>query len=222
MYLDVGAKTTLTAFSGLSKKCETGPVSDGPQIQPPTEAPAPEHDHAHDDRQRDEQFKVLFGWTFFDPANLISLLALTAAAVLVVTAMQGRGARDWYMAIGLYLCFLIGLRGYIFSYYHGRVVGRAVVLGLLEFGLLGAGLLWEDRARSFELIRGSEVVTVPRAEGFHVAAVLHVVVAATLGLHAFIPRTWVIKATDPIADRAGRDAAIDAPPESVGTGEEGA
>ena len=58
-----------------------------------------------------------FGWTFFDPANLVCVGFLLAAATLTIVSMRDRGAVDWYMPIGLYICLAAFLRGYFFSYF---------------------------------------------------------------------------------------------------------
>lgn len=157
----------------------------------------------------------LFGWTFFDPANLVCVTLLTVSAALVVIAMRGRGAPDWQMPLGLYLCLAVFLRGYFFSYYHGRSLGRVVVLVVLLLGLGISATLWEDRAGAYEMLRRGEVVRVPPAEGFHVAALLHLASAITLFVHALMPRRWLIRATDELADRGGADTAPDAPIETI-------
>lgn len=162
----------------------------------------------------------LFGWTFFDPANLVAVPLLVTSAVLCVFAMRGRGAPDWGMPIGLYVCMAIFLRGYFFNYYHGRALGRVLVLLILEGALVGSSALWNDRAPAYEALRASGVVQVAHARGFEIAAVMHLVIAATLAIHFLVPRRWMIKATDEIADRRGRDTAPDAPLESVDDPEE--
>lgn len=157
----------------------------------------------------------IFGWTFFDPANLVAVTLLSISAVLVVLAMRGRGAPDWYMPLGLYFCLAVFLRGYFFTYYHGRSVGRITVLLVLLMGLGVSGVLWEDRAAAHRVLRVTGVVELSRAEGFHVAALLHAVCAITLFVHAVLPRRWLIRATDELADQAGRDTAPDAPLETI-------
>ena len=89
--------------------------------------------------------KGLFGWTFFDPANLVCVAFLGISAVLTVISMRDRLAADWYMPIGLYLCLATLLRGYIFNYYHGRAVARFLNL-LFWSGLLVSSVLWGERA----------------------------------------------------------------------------
>ncbi|MCB9530112.1 MAG: hypothetical protein H6701_17280 [Myxococcales bacterium] len=147
----------------------------------------------------------VFGWTFFDPANLVCVTLLTISAVLVVVSMRARGAPDWHLPLGLYLCLAVFLRGYFFNYYHGGSAGRVVVLSVLLVGLGLSGVLWEDRAVGFEVMRPEGVVTLPPAEGFHVAALLHFVSAVTLFAHAVLPRRWLVRATDELADQAGVD-----------------
>ncbi len=149
--------------------------------------------------------KGVVGWTFFDPANLICIALLTASALLVVVSMRGRGAPDWVMPLGLYLCLAVFLRGYIFSYYHGRAVGRVVVIIVLLFGLLASAALWEDRAGAFRVLRAAGLVEVPEAMGFHAAALFHVASAATLLIHWLLPRRWLVRATDGLAEQAGSD-----------------
>lgn len=145
------------------------------------------------------------GWTFFDPANLICVVLLTASALLVVVSMRGRGAPDWAMPLGLYLCLAVFLRGYIFSYYHGRGLGRLVVLSVLLLGLGASAALWEDRAGAYRVLRATGLVEVPEAKGFHVAALLHLVSAATLFIHWVLPRRWLVRATDELAEQVGGD-----------------
>ncbi len=157
----------------------------------------------------------LFGWTFFDPANLVCVPLLGIAATLVVLSMRARGAPDWQMPLGLYLCLAVFLRGYFFSYYHGRSLGRVVVLLVLLLGLGISAALWEDRAGAFEVLRDGAVVQVPPAEGMHVAALLHLASAITLFVHAVLPRRWLVRVTDVVADRHGADTAPDAPIETI-------
>ncbi len=161
-------------------------------------------------------FEGVFGWTFFDPANLVCVTLTVASAVLVIVSMRGRGAPDWHMPLGLYLCLAVFLRGYFFQYYNGGSFGRVTVLLVLLFGLLASAALWEDRSLPHEVLRADGVRQVPSAPGFHVAALLHVAAAATLLIHIVLPRRWLLRATDELADRSGRDAAPDAPPETVG------
>jgi hypothetical protein len=157
----------------------------------------------------------LFGWTFFDPANLVSVVLLLTSAVLVVLAMRAREAPDWGMAVGLYTCIFLFLRGYFFNYYHGRAFGRITVVLILLLALVASAALWEDAAPAHQALRAEGVRAVPRAEGFHIAALLHLVVAVALFIHVCLPRRWVIRATDELADRTGRDAAHDAPIETI-------
>lgn len=138
----------------------------------------------------------LLGWSFFDPANLVCVSLLGIAALLTVFAMRDRGAPDWYMPLGLYACIAIFLRGYFFNYYHGGSFGRVTVLIVLLLGLSASALLWEDRAAPFETLRGGRVISLPEAQGFHVAALLHIVSAFTLFAHAVLPRRWLVRATD--------------------------
>lgn len=159
--------------------------------------------------------KGLFGWTFFDPANLVAAPLLLTSALLVVFAMRARGAPDWGMAIGLYVCIAVFLRGYFFNYYHGSALGRVLVLLMLAGGLGGSSVLWSARAPAFRALRAQGVVNVDYAIGFEIAAVLHLVIAATVVIHFLLPRRWLINATDDIADRRGRDAAKDAPLETI-------
>lgn len=145
----------------------------------------------------------MLGWTFFDPVNLVSVTLLGIAAVLVVVSMQNRGAGDWYMALGLYVCIAAFLRGYIFNYYSGRPVSRVVVLLILLLGILGSAALWEERAAPHEVLRAGGVYHVPAAEGFHIAALLHVTTAVALLVHYCLPRRWLVRMTDEMVDRSG-------------------
>ena len=165
--------------------------------------------------------KGLFGWTFFDPANLVCVGALIAAAALTALAMRVRDASDWYMPLALYACIAALLRGYFFEYYHGHRFARVLVLSLLVFGLLASALLWEDRAQPFGVRRSDDrVVQVAASPEFHRAALLHLLMVATLLVHALVPRRWVIRMTDEVADRADRDTAPDAPIETIGDADE--
>jgi hypothetical protein len=121
------------------------------------------------------------------------------------------------MAIALYVCLATFLRGYFFEYYHGGAFGRVVVVLVLVLGLLGSAALWFDSARAHVVLRAAGPVTLREAPQFRVAAILHVAAALTVLLHFFLPRRWLIRATDELADRAGRDAAPDAPPETRST-----
>ena len=156
-----------------------------------------------------------FGWTFFDPGNLVSLGLLMASMGLVVISMRARGAPDWYMPFGLYLCLCAFLRGYFFNYYHGKTVERVVVLAILVGGILYSAALWEDRATAQEVLRQHGVFVVPPAHGFHVAALLHVTCAIALMVHNLLPRNWLVKATDGLAERTGRENLPDAPLETI-------
>ncbi len=160
--------------------------------------------------------KGLFGWTFFDPANLVCVGLLIASAALTTVALQMRDASDWYMPLALYACIAALLRGYFFEYYHGHRFARALVLTLLTFGLLASALLWEDRARPFGIRRfDDQVAVVAASPEFHTAAILHVLMTLVLVVHALLPRRWMVRATDEVADRADRDTAPDAPAETI-------
>ena len=145
-----------------------------------------------------------FGQTFFDPVNLMCVSLMLISAVMVVVSMRGRGATDWYMALGLYVCLFTFLRGYVFNYYYGRPFGRVLVLVLLLVGLLASAALWEDRTPMHEVVRDGGVVQLPEALGFHLAALLHVTCAIALLGHLMVPRRWLIRATDDLASSAGQ------------------
>lgn len=162
----------------------------------------------------------LFGWTFFDPANLVCVAMLGASAVLSVWAMRDRGAPDWYMPLGLYTCLAVFLRGYFFAYYNGKWLGRAVVTTVLVGALLISAALWEDAAQPHQVLRREGPVKASAAPGLHLAALLHVASAVTLLIHLALPRRWLIRFTDEIADRSGRDLAADAPTETIDDPEE--
>jgi hypothetical protein len=146
-----------------------------------------------------------FGWTFFDPANLVVLPLLGVSATLVVLAFRARGAPDTPMVIGLYLCLAAFLRGYFFKYYHGRAFGRVVVLLILIVGLLVSAAFWYDDARVHEELRASGPVMQHDAPNLRLAALLHVVAAVTILLHYVLPRRWLVRFTDDLAERAGRE-----------------
>jgi len=150
-----------------------------------------------------------FGWTFFDPANLVCVGFLGAAATLTIISMRDRGAPDWYMPIGLYICLAAFLRGYFFSYYHGHSLSRVTNLLILLFGFLVSAALWEERTAAHEVLRAGGVYTVPAAEGFHMAALLHLACAITLSIHFLLPRHWLIRMTDQVVDRTGFEISLE-------------
>jgi hypothetical protein len=87
---------------------------------------------------------------------------------------------------------------------------------MLTFGLLASALLWEDRARPFGIRRfDDQVAVVAASPEFHTAAILHVLMTLVLVVHALLPRRWMVRATDEVADRADRDTAPDAPTETI-------
>ncbi len=135
----------------------------------------------------------MFRWTFLDPANLLSICGLGLSAILVVLAFRARGALDFYMPVGLYLCIFALLRGYFFAYYHcGRFL-RCLTWLILTGGLLASGLLWEDRAGAYPLLLADGVHAVKSSPWLHIAAILHAVVAALLTVHLLLPRSWFIR-----------------------------
>ena len=149
--------------------------------------------------------KGLFGWTFFDPANLVCVAFLGISAMLTVISMRDRLAADWYMPIGLYLCLATLLRGYIFNYYHGRAVARFLNLLILVSGLLVSAILWGERATEHEVLREGGIFHVAPADGFHVASLMHLASAIALAVHFLLPRHWLIRMTDQMVERAGQD-----------------
>ena len=76
------------------------------------------------------------------------------------------------------------------------------------FGALASAGLWEERSGAHEVLREGGVYTVPEAEGFHVAALLHLTCAAALMIHFLAPRRWLIKFTDQVVDRAGLEETL--------------
>lgn len=157
----------------------------------------------------------LFGWTFFDPANLVCVSLMVISAYLSVTSMRARGAPDWFMPIGLYVCLAALMRGYFFNYYNGKLLSRVLVWLVLILGLLATAFLWEDRSLPHDTLRRTGRIALTASPRFHTAALLHVIAAVTLTIHYLLPRRFLIKYTDELADLAGRDHADDAPPESV-------
>ena len=147
----------------------------------------------------------LFSWSFFDPANLVSVGALTTAAWFAISSMRDRGAPDWYMPIGLYLCLAVFLRSYIFWFYHGRRLNQAPVLLVLVAGLAASAWLWEDRTAPFRTLRDAQRVMLPEAPGFHVAALLHLLVIVTLFFHFIVPRRWLARTGDDTAEASDQD-----------------
>jgi len=151
------------------------------------------------------------GWTFFDPANLVCVTCLSVAALLVVLAMRARAAPDWYMPLGFYLCVAVFLRGYFFNYYHGSRFGRVTVMVILLVSLLVSGAIWYERAAPHEVIYVREIIQVERSRTLHLAALLHLLSAIALFVHLILPRRWLIRFTDELADSAGRENAKDKP-----------
>jgi xanthine/uracil permease len=151
------------------------------------------------------RIKGWFGHTFFDPVNLVCVSLLLISAVLVVVSMKGRGAPDWYMSLGLYLCLFTFLRGYIFNYYYGRRFGRVVVLVILLIGITGSAALWEDRSVTHEVIRDNGIFELPKAQGFHLAALLHITCAVALLAHIIVPRRWLIRVTGELVESTGQE-----------------
>ncbi len=166
--------------------------------------------------------RPLFGWTFFDPANLLSATGFIVCAFLTFTAYKARGAEDAYMPLGLYAFLLVVLRGFFFTYYHGRFFWRhAVGLGLL-LSVVASGILWYDAAEPHRLLNSVQIVQVPESLRLRIAAYLHGIIGIVLILHALVPRRWMLRVTDEIADGAGRDTAGDAPIETIDDKEEAA
>jgi hypothetical protein len=157
----------------------------------------------------------IFGWTFFDPANLVSIALLGTAAALSVHTLRTRDGADGPMAVLMYLCMAGLLRGYFYTYYHGGAFGRVLILLGNLVGLLGSAALWIDRAEAFSALRSTGLVKLADSPALRWAGTLHLVVGGTLALHLLVPRRWMIKATDEIADLTGRDSAHDAPLESI-------
>ena len=153
----------------------------------------------------------MLGWTFFDPANLVCVTCLSVAALLVVLAMRARAAPDWYMPLGFYLCLAVFLRGYFFNYYHGSRFGRVAVMVILLVSLLTSAAMWYERAAPHRVIYVREIIMVERSRALHLAALLHVLSAIALFVHLTLPRRWLIRFTDELADSAGRENAKDNP-----------
>lgn len=138
-------------------------------------------------------YRAMFRWTFFDPANLLSIGCLATAAVLTVLTFRSRAVGGAYMSMGFYLCIFAFLRGYFFAYYHCRRFWRGLVWLILSVSLIASGILWEDRAGAFELLTRAGVQKVKPASSMHVAAILHAVVAGVLTVHLWLPRRWLIR-----------------------------
>ncbi|MFN3200521.1 MAG: hypothetical protein ACE366_19135 [Bradymonadia bacterium] len=193
------------------------PLLDGREIAvtlPPEETPPPAPAPETAEALRPRGGSGVLGWTFFDPANLVCVTLLLISAILVVLAMRSRQSPDVLMGVLLYLFLAAFLRGYFFVYYHGRRLMLTVCLLVLTGGLLLSGLLWMDRAPSYQIIRET-IITLPEAPGYLTAAVLHLASAITLAIHFLLPKRWLMRVTDEMADRVGRDLATDAPLESI-------
>ncbi len=123
---------------------------------------------------------------------------MLVSAALVVFSLRARGADDWYMPIGLYLCVALLLRGYFFKYYHGGRTGRFIVTAVLLLSLVASALLWEDKATAYRLHHAGKAMAVDGIPAFHFAALLHGVMVATLFIHSVLPRRWLQRATDDV------------------------
>ncbi|MEE2789896.1 MAG: hypothetical protein VX589_21320 [Myxococcota bacterium] len=158
--------------------------------------------------------KGLFGWTFFDPANIVCITCLIASGALVMTSVQTRGSLDWRMALGFYVCLAAFLRGYFFTYYHGRILSRCGVTTILLAALLSSAYLWEERSKPFEYLATNGIVQIEEDRGFHIAALLHCTSALTLFIHFVLPRRWMIKMTDAVSESrlTGTDVGEEADP----------
>ena len=150
-----------------------------------------------------------FGWTFFDPANLVTIVFMSSAALLAVLSMRARGAADWYMPLGLYVSLAAFLRGYFFAYYHGNALSRVTTLLIFLLGTLLSGALWEERAPAREVLRASGIFNVSEAPGFHFAAILHLAAASTILIHFILPRHWLIQMTDQVVETAGLERSLE-------------
>ena len=144
--------------------------------------------------------KGVLGWTFFDPANIVCVSCLLASALLVGTSIDARGHLDWRMALGFYLCLAAFLRGYFFTYYHGRILSRCGVTLVLLLALLASAYLWEERSKPFEYLANEGVIYVDDDQGFHIAALLHCTSALTLFIHFVLPRRWMVKMTGAVSE----------------------
>ncbi len=169
-----------------------------------------------------QKVRPFFGWTFFDPANLIIITGFILSAVFSVTGNLARDAADAYMPLGLYFFLLIVLRGYFFTYYHGSFFWRhAIRLGLF-LSVIAAGVLWYDASEPHRMLSATGVVELPYSLRLRAAAYIHGFIGLVLFLHGLIPRRWMFRVTDDIADGAGRDTAQDAPLETIDDKEEAA
>ena len=151
----------------------------------------------------------LFGWTFFDPANLVTITFMGTAALLAILSMRERGAADWYMPFGLYVALAAFLRGYFFSYYHGSSISRVTTLLVFILGTLATAALWEERVSAREVLRAGGVFTVSEAPGFHFAALLHIAASSAVFIHFLLPRHWLIKMTDQVVETTGLDRSLE-------------
>lgn len=177
---------------------------------PPDQPPQPTEDEPVILRPRGG--RGILGWTFFDPANLVSVALLGTSLVLVVLAMRARQSPDVLMALLLYLFLAAFMRAYFFVYYHGRRFTLLVYMVILFAGLGVSGILWLDRAPAHEVIRET-IVTVPEAPGYITAAICHLAIVVTIFIHFVLPKRWLMRATDEVASQlADEDLLGDAPP----------
>ena len=75
---------------------------------------------------------------------------------------------------------------------------------ILLIGLTGSAALWEDRSVTHEVIRDNGIFELPKAQGFHLAALLHITCAVALLAHIIVPRRWLIRVTGELVESTGR------------------
>ena len=178
-------------------------MNENPDTPPPTPASSPEPPENAQGRRSivgPRGIQGFLGWSFFDPANIVCVLCLLVSAILVVHSIQARGSLDWRMAVGFYVCLAAFLRGYFFTYYHGRILSRCGVTLILLSAILASAYLWEERSTPYEYLTTRGVIQVDDDPGFHIAALLHCTSALTLFIHFILPRRWIIRMTDVVSE----------------------
>lgn len=181
-------------------------TSVSPNELEPNDAPdeslaAPPTQPTSTDAQETKTFKAALGWTFFDPANLLCILLLTSAAVISFKEVQLTGQRSVGIVVVYYACLAGFLRGYFFYYYYGGRFGRVVVYLLLFLSITIGAAYWEDASLGFHYLSGVSKAYKQPSEALHWCALLHCMSAICLTIHLLIPRRWLIKMTDDIAER---------------------
>lgn len=152
--------------------------------------------------------KTVLGWTFFDPCNLLSIILLSAAAILAFNEMRQISLSHTWAVILYYGCLTAFLRGYFYYYYHGGKVARVLVYLPLLAGILVGSAYWSDAAKGFAYLSDLSLRMKPASDGLHWAGLLNIMCAIALTVHIIMPRRWLVKITDDIENRVPDDLGV--------------